>query len=146
VIRQQLRPFSVALQPLARKLAPAAADLKTTAPELSRSVGVLNSLFNELAYQGKGESRSYLFYGGWLAHITDSLVSDQDANGAVLQGLFMGTCTSLNFYENQLEPNSQPLGVILDLLNPPPVASLPGVKATPLPDGSATYTCPVSGG
>ena len=31
----------------------------------------------------------------------------------------MGTCAELNFFENQLEPNSEPLGVILDLLNAP---------------------------
>ena len=49
--------------------------------------------------------QSYLFWGSWLAHIADSLVSAQDANGAVLQGIFMGTCDELNFFENQLEPN-----------------------------------------
>jgi phospholipid/cholesterol/gamma-HCH transport system substrate-binding protein len=141
VIENELRPFSVALQPLASKLEPAAQKLKAAAPELSTSVGVLNSLFNELAYQGKGESRSYLFYGGWLAHIADSLVSNQDANGAVLQGLFMGNCAALAFYETQLQVNNQPLGVILDLLNAPAISSIPG--ATQLP-GSTLYTCSTS--
>jgi phospholipid/cholesterol/gamma-HCH transport system substrate-binding protein len=143
VVQNELRPFSVALQPLAHELRPAAADLKATAPKLASSVGVLNSLVNELAYQGKGESRSYLFYGGWLAHIADSLVSNQDANGAVLQGLFMGDCSQLNFFETQLQINNQPLGVILDLLNAPPIASIPGAKPLPAVPGVATsYSCP----
>ena len=50
----------------------------------------------------------------------------------------MGTCAELNFFESQLEPNSQPLGVILDLLNAPALTSLPG--ATPIP-GTSQYSC-----
>jgi phospholipid/cholesterol/gamma-HCH transport system substrate-binding protein len=127
VIANQLRPFSVAVQPLARTLAAGAPKLKTTIPALTSSISVLNTLFNELAHKPGGGQQSYLFWGSWLAHIADSLVSAQDANGAVLQGIFMNTCAGLNFYENQLEPNSEPLGVILDLLNPPDVSKLPGV-------------------
>jgi phospholipid/cholesterol/gamma-HCH transport system substrate-binding protein len=139
VIASQLRPFSVAVQPLARTLAPAATKLKATIPNLSSSIGVLNGLFNELAYQPGSGQQSYLFWGSWLAHIADSLTNAQDANGSVLQGIFMGTCDQLNFFENQLQPNNQPLGVILDLLNPPAVAQLPGV--TPLA-GTTALSCP----
>jgi phospholipid/cholesterol/gamma-HCH transport system substrate-binding protein len=139
VISSQLRPFSVAVQPLARTLAPGAAKLKATVPNLSSSVGVLDALLNELAYQPGGGQQSYLFWGSWLAHITASLADAQDANGSVLQGLFMGTCDQLNFFENQLQPNNQPLGVIFALLNPPPVAQLPGV--TPLA-GTTALSCP----
>ena len=142
VIARQLRPFSVAVTPLARTLAPAAAGLAKTAPALSRSVAVLNTLFNTLAYQPGGGRQSYLFWGSWLAHIANSLTSAQDANGAVLQGLFMGTCDELNFFEGQLQVDSEPLGVILDLLNPPPLAQLPG--ASPIP-GSTQYSCASSG-
>ncbi len=92
VIANQLRPFSVAVQPLARTLAAGAPKLKATIPALSSSIAVLNTLFNELAHKPGGGQQSYLFWGAWLAHIADSLVSSQDANGAVLQGLFMGTC------------------------------------------------------
>ena len=137
VIANQLRPFSVAVQPLARTLAPAALQLKSAAPKLASSVGVLNSLVNELAYSSHG-GRSYLFYGSWLAHIADSLVSSQDANGAVVQGQFLGTCAQLNFYETELQVNDQPIGVLLDLLNLPPIASIPG--ATKLA-GTNSYLC-----
>jgi len=57
----------------------------------------------------------------------------------VLQGIFMGTCAELNFFQNQLAPNSEPLGVILDLLNIPDVRSLPGVTEIP---GTNLLTCP----
>ncbi|MGH2908161.1 MAG: hypothetical protein ACRDK8_02550, partial [Solirubrobacteraceae bacterium] len=138
VLASELEPFSVKLQPLARTLRPAAASLKAATPKLTTSVSVLNDLFNELAHQSKG-NHSYLFYGGWLAHIADSLVSSGDANGSIVQGLFMGTCAQLNFYENSLQQSDKPLGVILALLNAPPVSQLPGVK--PLP-GTTSDSCP----
>ncbi|MFL5861954.1 MAG: MlaD family protein [Solirubrobacteraceae bacterium] len=139
VIANQLRPFSVAIQPLARTLASSSAKLKVTVPALTSSISVLNVLFNELAHRPGGSQQSYLFWGSWLAHIADSLVSTQDANGAVLQGIFMNTCAGLNFYENQLQPNSEPLGVILSLLNAPDVNKLPGVTPSPIP---GQVTCP----
>ncbi|MGH3266489.1 MAG: hypothetical protein ACRDNS_31365, partial [Trebonia sp.] len=142
VIAHQLRPFSVAVAPLARTLAPASAQLKAAIPKLSSSVGVLNSLFNELAYQPRGGQQSYLFYGSWLAHIADSLVSSQDADGSVVQGLFMGTCAELNFFEGQLQVNNQPIGVILDLLNAPALSTLPGAKQIA---GTTQYSCPATG-
>ena len=74
MIKNQLRPFSVAVQPVAKLLAPASADLAKATPHLVRSFGVLNALFNTLAYQPNGQ-KSYLFYGSWLAHIADSLTS-----------------------------------------------------------------------
>jgi phospholipid/cholesterol/gamma-HCH transport system substrate-binding protein len=130
----------VAVQPLARTLAEGAPKLKATIPALSSSISVLNTLFNELAHKSGGQ-QSYLFWGSWLAHIADSLVSTQDANGPVLQGLFMNTCAGLNFYEKQLEPGSEPLGVILDLLNPPDVDQLPGVTPSVIP---GQVNCPSS--
>jgi phospholipid/cholesterol/gamma-HCH transport system substrate-binding protein len=141
VIAHQLRPFTVAVAPLARTLAPASARLARTIPALSSSVGVLNSLFNTLAYQPRGGQQGYLFWGSWLAHIADSLAAAQDANGPVVQGLFMGTCVELNYFEDQLEPDDLPLGVVLDLLNAPAVAQLPG--ATPI-TGTNQYSCPIS--
>ncbi len=141
VIAHQLRPFTLAVAPLARTLAPASARLARTIPALSRSIGVLNALFNTLAYQPRGGEQGYLFWGSWLAHIANSLVDAQDANGPVVQGLFMGTCVELNYFEDQLEPDDQPLGVVLDLLNAPAVAQLPG--ATPI-TGTNQYSCPTS--
>ncbi len=138
VIKNQLRPFSVAVQPLARTLAPAATNLAKATPQLVSTIGVLNNLFNTLAYQS-GSQKSYLYWGSWLSHIADSLTSAQDANGALLQGIFMGTCAELNFFEGTLQPSNESLGVILDLLNPPPIATLP--TATRIA-GTNVFTCP----
>ena len=55
VIANQLRPFSVAVQPLARTLAAGAPKLKATIPSLTSSISVLNTLFNELAHKPGGE-------------------------------------------------------------------------------------------
>jgi phospholipid/cholesterol/gamma-HCH transport system substrate-binding protein len=145
VIKNQLRPFSIAVQPLARTLAAGAPKLKATVPSLSSSISVLNTLLNELAHDPDpthpGGQQSYLFWGSWLAHIAGSLVDAQDANGAVLQGIFMNTCAGLNFYEKQLEPGSEPLGVILDLLNAPDVGTLPGATPSVIP---GQVNCPSS--
>jgi phospholipid/cholesterol/gamma-HCH transport system substrate-binding protein len=118
VIKHQLRPFSVAVQPLAKLLAPASADLAKATPNLVRSFGVLNALFNTLAYQPKGQ-KSYLFYGSWLAHIADSLTSGQDAQGPIVRGLFMATCGGLNLFEVGLAHADPPLQPLLALLNAP---------------------------
>jgi phospholipid/cholesterol/gamma-HCH transport system substrate-binding protein len=136
VIAHQLRPFSVAVAPLARTLAPATAKLKVAIPSLAASIKVLNTLLNTLAYQ-HGSAPSYLYWGSWLAHNADSLVSSQDANGALTQGIFMGTCSELNFYENTIAPNNAGLGVVLDLLDAPKASTLPGTKQL----GTFT-TCP----
>jgi phospholipid/cholesterol/gamma-HCH transport system substrate-binding protein len=136
VIEHQLRPFSVAVQPLARTLAPATDKLKVAIPSLSASITVLNKLFNTLAYQ-HGSQPSYLYWGSWLAHNADSLVSSQDADGALTQGIFMGTCSELNFFENTIAPNNAGLGIVLDLLNAPKASTLPGTKQV----GTFT-TCP----
>jgi phospholipid/cholesterol/gamma-HCH transport system substrate-binding protein len=138
VIKNQLRPFSIAVQPLARTLAPAATNLAKATPRLVSSIGVLNNLFDTLAYQS-GSQKSYLYWGSWLSHIANSLTSAQDANGPVLQGIFMGTCAELNFFEGTLQPSNEPLGVILDLLNPPPIATVP--TATRIA-GTNVFTCP----
>jgi phospholipid/cholesterol/gamma-HCH transport system substrate-binding protein len=146
VIRTDLRPFSVDVQPLAATLRPAAAKLKVATPKLATSVKVLNAATNELAYSKNG-SPSYLFYGSWLAHLADSLVSSQDANGAVVQGLLMGTCNQLDFFELDLETANQPLSVILHLLNIPDVTKLPGVKVSTLgtgPTATTLVSCPTS--
>jgi phospholipid/cholesterol/gamma-HCH transport system substrate-binding protein len=142
VIANQLRPFSVSLQPLARALAPAAAALNQATPSLSGSVSQLNTVLNELAHQpGKGQ-QGYLFYGAWLAHLVDSLASNQDANGAVVQGQLMANCADLNEFQNAIEPTSESLSLILQLANLPDVSKLPGVKNNPSLFGIAKTICP----
>jgi phospholipid/cholesterol/gamma-HCH transport system substrate-binding protein len=128
VLRNQIRPFAVAVQPVAQALKPAAVKLAKATPPLAHALGVFSTLFNTLAYQPKGSEQGYLFWGSWLSHIVDTLARRQDAQGAALNGMFMGTCVELQFYEQTLIFASPALGPILDLLNPPNYATLPGVK------------------
>jgi phospholipid/cholesterol/gamma-HCH transport system substrate-binding protein len=130
-IANQLRPVSVSLQPLARTLAPAARSLNKATPSLSGSIGELNTAFDELAHAPGDGKQGYLFYGAWLAHNADSLVSNQDANGAVLQGQLMGNCPSLGLYEYVVQRTSPSLGAVLALTNLPNVVGLPGITVKP---------------
>ncbi len=125
VLRDQLRPFSIAVQPLAKVLAPASAELKQATPHLVKTFGVLNALFNTLAYQKPGK-QSYLFWGSWLSHIADSLTSTQDAQGPIVHGLFMGTCSELQFFEDTLARTYPPIGARFDLLNAPDWTKITG--------------------
>jgi phospholipid/cholesterol/gamma-HCH transport system substrate-binding protein len=119
VIQNQLRPFSVAVQPLAKALKPAATKLAQATPPLTRSVGFFNTLFNTLAYQPKGSQQGYLFWGSWLAHIAGSLTNVQDAHGPTVRGTFMATCPALNLLETTIKAGSPSIGPLLDLLNAP---------------------------
>jgi phospholipid/cholesterol/gamma-HCH transport system substrate-binding protein len=118
-IRSELIPFSTLVQPFVSELNPAAAQLVRSTPHLTRSIGVLNDLFNTLAYQPKGGRDSYLFWGSWLSHIADSLTDTQDADGPILRGLFMASCPALNLLEVTLPTSDPALAPILDLLNAP---------------------------
>jgi phospholipid/cholesterol/gamma-HCH transport system substrate-binding protein len=131
VIKNQLRPYAVALQPLAKILSPASAKLKVATPALTRSVQVLNALFNELAYQPKGSKQGYLFWGSWLAHNALSLTTLQDSQGAMVRGLFMGTCTQLQLFEVGLASSNPALKPLLAFLNAPDWSQIGGQFCPP---------------
>ncbi len=121
VIKNQLRPFSVAIQPLAKILSPAAAKLNVATPPLTRSVQVLNALFNTLAYQQPGGSQQgYLFWGSWLSHNALTLTGLQDAQGADHPGSVHGdvrrSCSCSRSVSRTRIRRSKP---ILALLNAP---------------------------
>jgi phospholipid/cholesterol/gamma-HCH transport system substrate-binding protein len=126
VIQNQLRPYSVAVQPLARVLSPASAKLRAATPPLTRSVSVLNALFNTLAYQPHGAEQGYLFWGSWLSHIAQSLTNLQDAHGSMVRGLFMGSCTQLQLFEVGLANANPALKPLLALLNAPDWSKIGG--------------------
>jgi phospholipid/cholesterol/gamma-HCH transport system substrate-binding protein len=126
VIKNELRPFAVGVQPLAKVLAPASAKLASSTPQLSDAVGVLNVLFNTLAYQPGGKQQGYLFWGSWLAHIANSLTSTQDAQGPIVRGVFFAPCTSLNLFEVALADANPALSPLLKLLNPPDWSTIGG--------------------
>ncbi|MGI8921332.1 MAG: MlaD family protein [Solirubrobacteraceae bacterium] len=91
----QTRQFVDALQPLARYVAPTVKDLTTATPYLTESFQVLNYLVNELAYNPGGADQGGLFWSAWFLHNVNSVVSTGDANGAVLRGQALFSCSSL---------------------------------------------------
>ena len=111
---------------MAKALAPAAAKLRVATPPLTRSVSVLNSLFNTLAYQPHGSEQGYLFWGAWLSHIAQSLTNLQDAQGSMVRGLFMGTCSELQLFEVGLADANPALKPLLALLNAPDWSKIGG--------------------
>ena len=121
MIENQLRPFASnpGIRRLGQTLAPAASSLAKAAPALSSSFSVLNTLVNTLAYQQPGGTKSYLYWGGWLAHNLDSLTTLQDATGPIIQGQFLASCPSLNLLEVALQPGTPSLTPIIDMLNAP---------------------------
>jgi phospholipid/cholesterol/gamma-HCH transport system substrate-binding protein len=135
VIRNQLRPFTVAVQPVARILRPAAAALARATPHLAHSFQVLNALFNTLAYQPRGGGQSYLFWGSWLSHIAANLTSQQDAQGPIVRGTFMASCSELQLFEVTLAQSTPSIGNLLALLNAPDFSQLPGDNNGNCPNG-----------
>jgi phospholipid/cholesterol/gamma-HCH transport system substrate-binding protein len=119
VIKNQLKPFSQAVTPLAQILEPASASLAKATPELVSSVGVINALFNTLAFQPSSGAQGYLFWGSWLSHIAASLTAQQDAQGPIVRGLFMASCPALQLLEVTIRQASPALGPLLALLNAP---------------------------
>ena len=86
VIQKQLGPFAVAAQPTVAALGPAAESLGAASPQLASTLAVLNTFFNELAYNPSPSNPNYLFYLAWAGHNANSAVSTSDANGPLLQG------------------------------------------------------------
>jgi phospholipid/cholesterol/gamma-HCH transport system substrate-binding protein len=125
VIQNQLKPFTVAVQPVARILAPAASALATATPPLAHSLQVINVLLNELAYQPGGGRQSYLFWGSWLSHIAASLTAQQDAHGPIVRGTFMAVCSELQLLEVTLIQTNPSLGNLLAVLNAPQYNQVP---------------------
>jgi phospholipid/cholesterol/gamma-HCH transport system substrate-binding protein len=130
VIQNQLRPFSVDVQPTVHQLRLAAQHLKPTTPRLTRTGQFLNALFNELAYNPPGSEEGFLYWAAWLNHAGASIFSTQDAHGAIRRGLFLTDCGSLAVLQTLLKNNPQ-LGVLISLLNAPTLQSACGQAPIP---------------
>jgi phospholipid/cholesterol/gamma-HCH transport system substrate-binding protein len=131
VIQSQLRPFSRDVLPTVRDLRPAARDLAVVTPRLTTSLGVVNELLNELAYNPPGSEEGYLFWASWANHNGASIFAGQDAHGPIRRGLVVTSCSSLALLQNIGRAN-QVLGTLAALLNPPaPTAVCPGSTAAP---------------
>ena len=130
VIKNEIRPFSRDTQPATRDLRAAARDLAVVAPSLTRTFGVLNSLVNALAYNPKGSEEGFLFWLAWGNHNRSLLYGNQDAHGPVRRGQVFVACAVQPVLDTLLI-NNEALGVLIELLNRPPLGQgLPGRRAS----------------
>ncbi len=119
VVREQLRPFSRDALPTVRLLRPAARDLASVTPELTRTLKVVNYLFNELAYDDpKDDNDSYLFWISWANHLGNTVFAQADAHGPIRKGVVQISCSSLPILKNLITANPQ-LGTLTGLLDAP---------------------------
>lgn len=118
VIRNELRPFARDVQPTVRDLRGAAADLAVVTPRLTKTVRVVNSLLNTLAYNPPGREEGYLFWASWANHAGATLFGTQDAHGPVRRGLVLVSCSGLGILD-QIAATTPSLNVLIQLLNAP---------------------------
>lgn len=123
-LRDELRPFTREVRPTVRELVPAARDFAGSMPELRKTFGVLNALFNEFAYDPPGDGiggQSYLFFAPWAAHNSNSVLAQQDGIGPLRRGIIYVDCGGLEFLEllgrrDDLNPQ---LTTLVQMLNAP---------------------------
>jgi phospholipid/cholesterol/gamma-HCH transport system substrate-binding protein len=107
ITRDEIRPFVQVARPYLADLRPAARNLAKGTPDLTKSFFELNRFFNMAAFNpggaepvppvtdGQGRrarDEGYLFWIGWVGHLTDSLFSSSDAQGPFRRALFGLTC------------------------------------------------------
>lgn len=117
IIRDQIRPFARDVQPTVRDLEKTAKNLAPVTPALTRSVKVLNKVFNELAYDPPGSGESFLFWSGWGAHASTSMFTSQDAHGPLRRGIVFINCPSYAVLRGIVAGNPR-LGMLTRLLRP----------------------------
>jgi phospholipid/cholesterol/gamma-HCH transport system substrate-binding protein len=89
-------PFIDAVVPLAGDVGATTRDLEAATPPLTDAFKVLDYLSNELAYNPGGSNQGYLYWLAWFAHNSDSVLSTEDAHGAVARGLGLFSCSSVS--------------------------------------------------
>ncbi|HEY6671722.1 MAG TPA: MlaD family protein [Solirubrobacterales bacterium] len=101
-IEQDIRPFVRNARQPVRDLRPGAKNLVAATPRLTTVGDKLNKLFNMAAYNPNGaegagtaaRDEGYLYWLGWLAHLTNSTFSSQDAHGVYRHIYLVATCNT----------------------------------------------------
>jgi phospholipid/cholesterol/gamma-HCH transport system substrate-binding protein len=101
-IKDDIRPFTVNAREPVRNLRPAAQNLVGATPRLTTVGNKLNKLFDMAAYNPNGQEdpgtagrdEGYLYWLGWLAHVTNSTFSSQDAHGVYRHIYLVLTCNT----------------------------------------------------
>ena len=98
-----LLPLPVApLRRYTRAVAPESAIVRETARDVGEAVGPLTAAFkaidrttNQLTYTKEGQ-KPYLYWLAWFFHNANSMLSTEDAHGAVWRGMLISSCAAGN--------------------------------------------------
>lgn len=94
ILRHDLRPLVREATPLLRDLRPSVRRLNPATRDLVRVGKDLNYVVNEMGYNPPGPEEGYLFWLAWFTHNANSILSIEDAHGAIWRGLVMVGCSS----------------------------------------------------
>jgi phospholipid/cholesterol/gamma-HCH transport system substrate-binding protein len=118
IIEDQLRPFARSARRPVRRLRRAAEDLAPTTPRLVRTVKVVNTILNELAFNPPGSEEGFLFWASWVNHAGAGVFGTQDAHGAIRRGLFITSCNALSVLD-EVGKVDRRLALLVQLLGAP---------------------------
>jgi phospholipid/cholesterol/gamma-HCH transport system substrate-binding protein len=91
-----LRRFTRAIGPIGPSVSSASADLGAALAPLTTAFKMLGASTNMLGYNPSGGPHGYLFWLDWFFHNSNSMLSTEDAHGAVWRGLALMSCSSLS--------------------------------------------------
>ena len=107
ILREKLRPFVRAAQPVVDDLIPAARNLSEASPDLRESFYGINRFFNIAAHNPGGREpltgdadadrardEGLLFWLAWVSHNSNSLFNTADASGPFRRVVLLATCTT----------------------------------------------------
>jgi phospholipid/cholesterol/gamma-HCH transport system substrate-binding protein len=139
-IRDQIRPFTRQIRPVLTHANEASGPFSKTVRNFGNALGGFNAFLNELAYEPEGPKQSALFYLPWLNHNFNASFNLQDADGPVLRGLVMISCTGASlgygFAEREFLLGKTFLKTLLQLINVPRAEEIP---APANPSGICEY-------
>lgn len=94
LLRTRVRPLVRDAVPLLRDLNPAVADVNKTLGPLNRVAKDATYTVNEILYNPPGSEEGYLFWAAWFVHNASSILTVEDAQGALWRGLAMVGCST----------------------------------------------------
>ena len=94
VVRDHVRPLVREAVPLLEDLNPAVADVNRTFDPLVAVAKDAHYVVNEVLYNPPGPEEGYLFWAAWFIHNASSILTVEDAHGAIWRGLAMVGCST----------------------------------------------------
>ena len=94
VLGDRVRPLVREAVPLLEDLNPAVADVNRTLDPLVAVAKDAHYVVNEVLYNPPGPEEGYLFWAAWFIHNASSILTVEDAHGAIWRGLAMVGCST----------------------------------------------------